>query len=211
MLAFDQWKSKFEEETHTSFIMATGKKVLSGNRTITYYYCNRSGYFMHNIRALKSQGTSKIDSYCTAAIVLTESDVSTQLQAKICSTHHGHSISLGYLRLQRNNRFQITSKLSQGVTFERILDDIRESIGDTVKMIHLTTRKDIQNIDRSFGLREAKKHQDDATSVSLWVQELAKSNINPIKPKLKATNVTFLWAYAQPFIAHHACECKKRK
>ena len=148
-----------------------------------YYYFNRSGCFKpngHNVRALKSQGTSKINSYCTAAIVLTKSDVSTQLQAKICSTHHGHSISLGYLRLQRNDRFHIASKLSQGVTFERILDDIRESIGDNVKRIHLTTRKDIQNIERSFGLREAKKHQDDATSVSLWVQEMSKSKVNPV-------------------------------
>jgi hypothetical protein len=179
---FDQWKSKFEQETHTSFIRATGKKVVSG-KCITYYYCNRSGYFNptgQNCRGLKSQGTAKINSYCTAAIVLIKSDVCTHLQAKIWSTHHGHSITLGYLRLQRNDRFHIAAKLSQGVTFERILDDIRESIGDTVNRIHLTTRKDIQNIERAFGLRETKKHQDDATSVSLWVQEMAKSTLNPV-------------------------------
>ena len=30
MLDFDQWKAKFEQETNTSFIKATGKKVKSG-------------------------------------------------------------------------------------------------------------------------------------------------------------------------------------
>lgn len=183
MLDFDQWKAKFENETNASFVKATGKKALSDRGTTYYYYCNRSGYFTPsgcNIRALKSQGTSKIDSYCTAAIVLTKKDDSMQLIAKVCSTHHGHSNNLGYLRLQNSERFHIASKLSQGVTFERILDDIREDIGEDVKRIHLTTRKDIQNIERSFGLRAAKKHQDDATSVSLWVQELSKSKMNPV-------------------------------
>ena len=96
-------------------------------KIITYYYCNRSGYFNptgQNVIALKSQGTAKINSYCTAAIVLIQSDTCTYLQAKICSTHHGHSTNLGYLWLQRNDRFHIAAKLSQGVTFERILDDI---------------------------------------------------------------------------------------
>ena len=176
MLDFDQWKSKFEQATNTSFMKVTGEKVKSGRGITHYYYCNRSGYFKpsgHNLRAMKSQGTSKIN-------IVTKSDHSAQLHAKVCSTHPGHSIRLGYIRLQRNDKFHIASKLSQGVTFERVLDDIRESIGDHVKRIHLTTRKDLQNIERSFGLREAKKHQDDATIVLLWVQEMARSKVNPV-------------------------------
>ena len=58
MLDFDQWKAKFEQETNTSFIKATGKKVKSGRGITYYYYCNRSGYFKpsgHNVRALKSK------------------------------------------------------------------------------------------------------------------------------------------------------------
>ena len=71
MLDFDQWKSEFEQETHASFIRATGKKAVSG-KIITYYYCNRSGYFNptgQNVRALKSQGI-----YCENKFVLYSSN-----------------------------------------------------------------------------------------------------------------------------------------
>ena len=36
----------------------------------------------------------------------------------------------------------------------RILDDIKETIGQNVKRLHLTTRKDIQNIE-SFWLKNS--------------------------------------------------------
>ena len=163
-VVFEEWKAKFERQTDSSFVKATGEKAVSGN-TITYYYCNRSGPSGHNARALKSHGTAKLDGYCTASIVLVKSDVGTHLTARVCSTHHGHSLTLDFLRLQKNDRYHIAANLSQGVTFERILDDIRESIGESVGRVHLTTRKDIQNIERAFGLRQSKRHQDDATSV----------------------------------------------
>ena len=35
-------------------------------------------------------------------------------------------------------------------------------------------------IERAFGLRAAKRHHDDAMSVSLWVQEMAKSKLYPV-------------------------------
>lgn len=149
----------------------------------TYYYCNRSGYFNprgHNVRSLKSQGTSKLNAYCTAAIVVTQNEQNLHMQASICTTHYGHEISMGHIRIPKADRHTIAAKLSQGVTFERILDDIRESIGDNVKRLHLTTCKDIQNIERAFGLRTDQKHKDDATSVHFWVQEMKKSENNPV-------------------------------
>ena len=80
----------------------------------------------------------------------------------------------------QDNHNNIAAKLLQGVTFDRILDDIREGIGGTIRRIHLTTRKDIQNIERACGLRVAKKHNDDATSVSLWVQQMLSCKCNPL-------------------------------
>ena len=41
MLDFDQWKAKFEQETNTSSIKATGKKVKSGFRHFDWRQCNR--------------------------------------------------------------------------------------------------------------------------------------------------------------------------
>ena len=154
------------------------------NRISTYYYCNRSGYFNttgHNVRSLKSQGTSKLNAYCTAAIVVTQSDQDQhKIQANIFTTHYGHSITIGHIRLPKEHRYTIAAKISQGVTFERVLDDIRESIGVHVSRLHLTTRKDIMNIERAFGLRTAQKHKDDATSVALWVREMEDCKVNPV-------------------------------
>ena len=84
----------------------------------TYYYCNRSGYFnprVHNVRSLKSQGTSKHNGYCTAAIVVTQNQQNIHMQASICTTHYGHAISMGHIRIPKADRHTIAAKLSQGL------------------------------------------------------------------------------------------------
>ena len=51
------------------------QQTLLGGTKTEYYYCNRSGYHdetdSKGIRAIKSQGTAKMDSYCTSKIVYT--------------------------------------------------------------------------------------------------------------------------------------------
>ena len=44
-----------------------------------------------------------------------------------CKTHHNHKIELGHLRLPESTRLEIAAKLHNGVSIERILDDIRDS------------------------------------------------------------------------------------
>ena len=66
------------------------------------------------------------------------------------------------------------------------MDDIRDYVGDDV-----TTRKDIHNIEKSFGLRKAERHKDDAMSVDVWVQEMVNSDTNPVllyKPQGRDTS-----------------------
>ena len=48
-------------------------------------------------------------------------------------------------------RLTIAGKLIQGVTFECILDDIRNNMDSSVDRIHLTSRKDKGNIERAYG------------------------------------------------------------
>ena len=177
---FEQWKTQYEHETNSSFVKSTGSKVLCDVKKV-YYYCNRSGYFNprgQQHRSLKSQGTAKIDSYCTAGMVVTIEDRS--IEVSICTTHYGHQISLGHIRLSKEYRYSIAAKVSQGVTFQRILDDIRDDAGK-LSRLHLTTRQDIHNIERCFGLRAAQKHKNDAVSVEIWVKEMRKaSERNPV-------------------------------
>ena len=76
------------------------------------------------------------------------------------------------------------------------------------------TKKDIRNIERSFGLCGNERHKDDATSVSLWVAEMKQSDNNPVllyKPQGESHEVMsendFILAFQTPFQAHILCSC----
>lgn len=183
-IGFQQWKSEFERSTNSSYAQMCGKKTPLDQST-TYYYCSRSGHFKpksKGLRLLKSQGSAKINAYCTAAITVNKYQDCGTVSADICSTHHGHEQSLGHLRLSTADRLLIAGQLAQGVKFEHILDKIRDSVNTTrVERIHLTTRKDILNIERAFGIRGIQRHKDDATSLSIWVEEMkSKGQDNPV-------------------------------
>lgn len=45
---------------------------------------------------------------------------------------------------------------------------------------HLTAKKDLANIMKSFGIGDLQKHQDDQESVRAWVEEWSKSDNNPV-------------------------------
>ena len=173
------WKSKYEEDTNTSLAKATGRKG-----TTDYYYCNRSGYFntkSKGLRNIKSQGSNKLDTYCTASITVTTDILTGQLTATICHTHYGHSIQLGHVPLPTSTRMEVAAKLMQGVSTDHILDTIRDNMGDKVNRIHLLTRKDIRNIEHTFGIKSIERHSDDAKSVALWVAEMQlKPSSNPV-------------------------------
>lgn len=173
------WKEEFERMTTSQFVKATGEKKKTEESTI-YYYCNRSGYFtsQSNVRHSKLQGSSKINTYCTAAIVLINKN--DTLHATVCKTHYGHCCSLGHIRLPLQERKVIASKLAQGVGVQHILDNIRENVSSKMERVHLITRKDITNIERTYGLQGGKRHADDATSVYLWVEEMNKKGASPV-------------------------------
>lgn len=180
-LDFDVWKQNMEKKTNSWFVKATGKKGAI-HSTTTYYYCNRSGYFTShckNKRHLKAQGSSKLNTYCTAAIIVRETH-DDKIVVQYYPTHYGHTTMLGHLRISQNERLAIAGKLLQGVAFERIIDDVRTSMDTSINRIHLITRKDIANIQRAYGLQEAQYHKDDAISVMAWVDAMNKNTPSPV-------------------------------
>ena len=187
---------KFEEKTDCWYTKGTGLKKTHIQSTTYYYYCNRTGHYKSKgtgVRTLKTQGTSKINAHCTAAMIVTQ-DVNGVV-AEICDTHYNHSTSLGHLRLPSHVREQVAAQLAQGVTFQRVLDNIRDGVtSNKINRAHLTTRKDIANIERAFGLQGNVKHKDDATSVAAWVMEMAdRGDCNPVllyKPQGKISSLT---------------------
>ncbi len=157
-------------------MQSSGKKGSS-----LYFYCNRSGNFESRgigKRHLKSQGTSKLNAYCTAALIVnTNKDGSVNVT--VHKTHYGHQTSMGHLRISETERLAVAAKLANGVDIQHILDEIRDNMGDSYHRIHLLTRKDITNIKMAF-CSGNKRHQDDATSVYLWVEEMKTHHHNPV-------------------------------
>ena len=96
------------------------------------------------------------------------------VKAEVCHTHYiyGHQTRLGHIRLGAQDRLQIAGKLAQGVTLDKLLDDVRSSVSDNFKRVHLLQRKDTHNIERIFKLEGGQRHHDDATSAAEWVEEM---------------------------------------
>ena len=70
------------------------------------------------------------------------------VKAEVCHTHYGHQTRLGHIRLGAQDRLQIAGKLAQGVTLDKVLDEVRSLVSDNFKRVHLLQRKDIPNIER---------------------------------------------------------------
>ena len=128
---------------------------------------------------MKTQGTSKIGYYCTAHVIAREQKASGQVIVDYTSTHYIHNIELAHVSLPNDARLDIASKL-QGVKMERILDNIRDSVGLQMERKHLVTKQDIHNVKRQYNIDGMQRHRNDHTSVQAWVEECKTMDYNPI-------------------------------
>ena len=118
---FEEWKNSYEEKERCSFVLTLGAKRTFDINKVCYYYCNRSGYFRSKGKGehhTKSQGSSKLNTYCTAAMKATTDSKTGVVVVEFCEKHYGHEIELGHLRLPENVRLAIAGKLRQGVSIE---------------------------------------------------------------------------------------------
>ena len=107
-------------------------------------------------------GTSKINNNCTSTIKA-EFLAKGGVLVEICHTHYGHD-----------------KELQQGVTKEKILDEIRDSVGSQFNRLHLLERRDLHNISRAFGLDEVQRHENDQHSTLAWIKEWEEMPNNPV-------------------------------
>ena len=98
----------------------------------------------------------------------------------MCLNHYGHEKELEHVWMSKNTREQIAAKLQQGISREKILDDIRDSVGKEFHREHLIDEKDIYNIGKAFGLENIQRHANDQDSVLAWIQEWEESDENPV-------------------------------
>ena len=83
----------------------------------------------------------------------------------------------------RTQNAVVLVKIREGIHCDRILDDIRESVSKALHRDHLLERKDIANIEKSYGLDKVCHHMNDQQSVFAWIEEWkqnAKKKYNPI-------------------------------
>ena len=178
---FLQWKEKEEKDTNTIYVQHTSSRVRLGIH-IHYFYCNRSGEYTSKgtgKRCLKSQGTSKIGCYCTAHIIAKKQE-NGHVFVEFNSTHYNHDIELAHLTLTEDIHLQVPAKLQQGVTIEKILDSIRDTVAEKMERKHLISRQDIHNIKRQYNIDGIERHTNDYTSVQAWVEQCKTFDYNPI-------------------------------
>lgn len=144
---------------------------MNGNRS--YYGCHRSGSsrLTGTGKRLKWSHSSKIGSICPARIVVT--NIEGRITVDYCKTHVGHSKSIKFLHLTKEERDELAGKIKIGVTFDRILDDIRESVvsNENIHRLHIVDKRDLYNIVRDYELDRDVVHKNDAFSTEMWVQE----------------------------------------
>lgn len=129
--SFDDWKYDVENATMSQFIKSRGEKR-SRSVNKTYYSCNRSGYYISKARtqkALKKQGSRKINGRCPASINVTIAEDSTH-HVRFIKTHVGHDFSLKHLDLSEKDRDLIINKLAAGLTKKDIIKQIRSASSD---------------------------------------------------------------------------------
>lgn len=151
---FQDWLKKYEYENHCEYFRSTGKKKCQ-NGERSYYECCRTGYYhkvMKNLkRKIKSQGSKKINQNCTSHIILFEYLNQDKCVATFYKEHHGHNEKeLQHIRIPITKKHEIAAKLSQGVTINKILENLRDNIGTDLKRENLITRTDVHNIKFKF-------------------------------------------------------------
>ena len=84
-------------------------------------------------RQMKSQGSAKLGSQCSAYIKASENLDTKNVNVKYCCKHYNHESKLAFLRIPEKIKLEIANKIQKGISIERILDDIRDSFEDTLK------------------------------------------------------------------------------
>jgi len=129
---FHEWKKSMEKATSACFVVANGaSKNKDGYSQV--FYCNRSGPAKcvadaERQRAPRAQGSRKMGFYCTAAIHIWVKQCG-EISVAFYKHHFGHGdgvADLIHLPLAKADKQLIAGKLMQGVSLERVLDDISD-------------------------------------------------------------------------------------
>ena len=180
---FSTWKAGEEEKCKSHYVQHSSSRIYGATK-YRYLYCNRSGKVRvrgKGERQLKSQGSSKVGLSCIAYMKVMEDTIQGAITVEYCSHHNSHSIKLSHLPIPPDIKHHIAAKLHDGVSIERILDDVRETMTNgEIGREQLLSRQDILNIQRRLNLESVRKDTNDLLSTCAWVEEMAGMSYNPV-------------------------------
>ncbi|KAL5246013.1 hypothetical protein ACI65C_013421 [Semiaphis heraclei] len=182
-IKFNSWLKEYESNNKCEYVLQTGKKKSKdGHRS--YYECGRTGVHKEIVsskRSKKSQGSKQININCTSHLILFEHLNKSSCHVIFYKYHYGHQESeLQHISLPITKKHEIAVKLSQGVTMERKLDNVRGNIGSILKREDLITRADLHNIKQKYTItiQDGQLHKNDATIVDIWVEQMKQEGEN---------------------------------
>ncbi|XP_022194159.2 uncharacterized protein LOC111051886 [Nilaparvata lugens] len=182
---FEIWRKSVEKRSY--FVKYRQNYIMdSSNAVKSYFRCNRSGIYKGETsptkrkRHLKSQGSSKIGSFCPAGIRATTYK-NGKISVEFIKTHVGHDLELAHIPLPIEDKQQLASKIAQKIPFDTIIDDLHASVGDELERKHLVTKEVLRNIIKEYSLdKECVRHPDDTLSIEAWVEKMKGSENNCI-------------------------------
>lgn len=121
--------------------------------TIMVRSCARQNHFFHRVTCLcLLLGSPKIGTNCTS-IMTARVYLNSQVSVSACHSNHGQSKTLQHLPLPKWQHKMMAAKIQHGVSRERILDNIRQSVNSTFNRQHLVDRQDLANLQRAYTLK----------------------------------------------------------
>ncbi|KAE9523181.1 hypothetical protein AGLY_016414 [Aphis glycines] len=149
---FKKWKRFMEEKDNSQYVKNTAVKT-THNKEYIYYFCHRS--FVprtSNKGCNNSKNSGSIKTGFVCPLSIKVHVNNLKVNVQYCSTHIWHDMEIGKQRLFTEDRSIIAEK------------------------------KDVHNIKRNYNITySTKKHENNAVSVRLWVEEMKKKgNSNPV-------------------------------
>lgn len=196
MKDFETWKNEIEQKTISFYTKDTGKKVLKNGVNKIFFNCHRSYDYKkkgNNIRATKSMGSNKIGKACPSRIeftIIKDENEKSMLLIKYWKTHCGHTQQIRRLPLNKDAKLKIAGKLQEGVTFDEMLDTIRNSDdSDISPRLLLLERKDLHNIVRDYNASKKLNNNDAINDNLVTKTELLLDLINSVQMSDKHSKI----------------------
>lgn len=197
--SFEEWKHAIENETTSQFIKSRGeKKTKSVNKT--YYSCNRSGYYVSKARtrkALKKQGSRKINGRCPASMNVTINTDST-LDVKFIKTHVGHDFELKHLDLSDKDRELIVQKLVSGVTKKEIIKQLRSVVDQHATTASVSSASSVSLTGNTTIISNSNGYVIPNTSETITS---SSASFHPVSSATNAANIVPVAASNSPTLA----------